>query len=235
MKTITLALTNFNRFDLLITSFKQVLCDDRIAEIVISDDASSMLIYEKIVEHFKDVEKVKVHRNATNQGVYRNKYHSVLHATSEWVIVFDSDNIMGVDYIDALYATHEKRGWDSHVVYCPEFARPKFDYTRFAGHTITKANASMYFHWNQFDCLINTMNCFVHREEFLKVFDSQTEPIAADSAYFNYRWLMAGNRMYVVPGLQYDHLVHKGSHYVNNATKSNRFHSDLMYKFKTMQ
>jgi glycosyltransferase involved in cell wall biosynthesis len=229
---ITLALTNFNRYNLLLESFHQVLADERISEIVISDDASDTQIFSQIVQHFRVVEKVKVFRNVTNQGVYRNKYHSVLVASNPWVIVFDSDNVIAPDYIEQLLVLQP---WDQQTVYCPEFARPGFDYTHFSGQVITRENVASFYNQRRFDCLINTMNCFVNRFEFLAVFDPHTEPVAADSAYFNYRWLEAGNRMYVVPGLQYDHLIHKGSHYVNNSAKSNAFHADLMNKFKNMR
>lgn len=231
MRTITLALTNFNRFALLRESFAQVIDDDRISEIVISDDCSDIAIYKAIKEAYKDIPKVKLHRNYTNQGVYRNKYHSVLHSKNEWVVVFDSDNVINKDYIDKLYEIEE---WDKKTVYSPDWGKPEFDYRRFGGHTITRENVASFFHWTKFDCIINTMNCFVNRVEYLKVFDEKTEPIAADSAYFNYRWLDAGNKFYVVEGMRYQHLIHKGSHYVQTSHKSNAFHAELMYKFKHM-
>lgn len=234
MIPVTLAITTFNRFDLVVKSFEQVLDDPRISEIVISDDASDLAIYNQLTNHFQYADKVRIHRNLTNQGVYRNKYTSVVLAHSDWVIVFDSDNIIGKDYLDALYAAGWDSGWDAKTVYCPEFAKPKFDYRHFSGKTIDRSNAASFFKEKQFDCLINTMNCFVNREEYLKYYDPETEPAAADSAYFNFRWLTAGNKMLVVEGLQYEHLVHAGSHYVQNIGRSNAFHSKMMNAFKTM-
>jgi glycosyltransferase involved in cell wall biosynthesis len=234
MKTITLSLTNYNRVGLLRESFAQVIDDDRISEIVISDDASDLTVYKAIQHEYKDIAKVKIHRNLSNVGVYQNKYRSALHATNDWVILFDSDNVLGKDYIDTLYNL-PVLDWNPTVVHCPDFAKPKFDYRHFAGKIIDKENASKFFRQKQFDCLINTMNCFVNREEFLKVFDPNTEPSAADSAYFNYKWLMAGNSMLVVPGLQYEHRIHAGSHYVQNIASSNAFHSKMMDAFKYMK
>lgn len=229
---ITLALTNYNRSELLFKSFAQVINDERISEIVISDDASDAAIWRQISDHYKGNAKVKLHRNASNQGVYRNKYHSVYLSSNPWVIVFDSDNIIGTDYIDKLFAIDD---WNPGVLYSPDFGKPEFDYTHFAGKTITRANVSAFLREKRFDCLINTMNCFVNREQYIKIWDPNTEPIAADSAYLNYLWLNAGNEIYVVPGMQYEHLVHKGSHYVNHSHKSNAFHATIMGKLKLMR
>jgi len=231
MRTITLAITTYNRTDLLYKSFEQVVDDERISEIVIVDDASKKEIFEEI-NLLNHNPKIKLLRNSSNRGVYRNKYESVQLSSNEWVIVFDSDNIISTKYIDTLY---DIGTWQPKTVYCPDFAKPKFDYRHFAGKLIYKSTAASFFKLPQFDCLINTMNCFVNRDEFLKHFDPETEPSAADSAYFNYRWLMAGNSMYVVPGLEYEHLVHSGSHYVQNIGASNKFHAQMMNAFKTMK
>jgi len=230
--TITLAITNYNRFELLIKCFQKVLDDERISEIVIVDDHSKKDIYEDIVDYFQTENKIKIYRNNQNLGVYRNKRQSVLHSSNDWVIVFDSDNIIDTSFIDTLYKIKD---WRPNTVYCPDFAKPKFDYRHFAGKLIYKGTASSFFKLPQFDCLINTMNCFVNRDEYLRHFDPDTEPSAADSAYFNYRWLIAGNSMYVVPGLEYEHLVHSGSHYVQNIGASNKFHAQMMNAFKTMK
>lgn len=231
-RKITLALTTYNRFDLLVKCFEQVIDDDRISEIVIVDDHSKTEIFEKILCTFNRYKKISVYRNNENLGVYKNKRESVYLSSNDWVIVFDSDNVIGKDYIDTLYALGD---WHNVFVYCPAFARPKFDYRQFAGKMITKTTAAELFTKKQFDCLINTMNCFVHRDTFLSVFDPDTEPVAADSAYFNYRWLMAGYAMYVVPGLEYEHLIHPGSHYVQNIKSSNAFHAKMMNAFKNMK
>lgn len=233
MRTITLAVTHFNRFPMLIESFAKVLKDDRVNEILISDDASDTETFSKLLDYCKPIEKIKLYRNASNQGVYRNKYQSVLYSSNPWVIVFDSDNVIDKGYIDKLYEIEE---WDPKVVYCPAFAKPKFDYRHFTKVPfITKRNAGKYFKERQFDCLINTMNCFVNREEYLKVYDPDVEPSAADSAYFNFRWLMADNVMCVVDGLEYEHRIHNGSHYIQNIASSNAFHSKMMNAFKYMK
>lgn len=231
-RKITLAVTTYNRYDFLLKCFADVVDDERINEIVIVDDHSDLDIFDKIVRTYADEPKVYIYRNAKNLGVYKNKYQSVKHSCNDWVIVFDSDNVIKKDYIDKLY---ERKVWLDTIVYCPDFAKPQFDYRNFGGVEIFKNNAAKFFASKQFDCLINTMNCFVNREKFLDVYDPDTEPFAADSAYFNYRWLMKGNSMLIIPGLEYEHTVHPGSHYVQTSAVSNSFHTKMMNAFKNMK
>lgn len=218
------------RWELLLNSFAQVLTDDRISEIVIVDDKSSPEYVPKLqtLNHGK----VKVYFNDINMGVYRNKHRSVQLASNPWCIVFDSDNIMTKAYVDKLYEISE---WDEHTSYLPAKARPKFDYTQFAGMTFTRANIAQYVKVGQMDCMINTANHFVNRAEYIRLWDGKTEPISADSIYMNMLQLQAGNKLYVVPGLEYDHLVHKDSHFVNNQHRSTEIHKRLMNKLQQMR
>lgn len=230
MRTITLAITNYNRVALLRESFAQVIDDDRISEIVISDDASDLTVYKAIQHEYKDIAKVKIHRNLSNVGVYQNKYRSALHATNDWVILFDSDNVLGKDYIDKLYELPE---WDEHTEYCPAKAHPSFDYSKLG--LITKENVNSMWRIKQFDAFVNTNNSFFNREEYLRHFDPDFEPISSDSIYMNYRWLAAGNKIQVVKGMEYYHRIHKGSHYVQNCEKSNVIHASIMEKIKQLR
>lgn len=232
MRTLTLAITTRNRYDLLLESFKQVVNDPRVSEIVIVDDHSNPAIVASLrALHFASG-KVKIFFNDHNLGVYRNKKKSVEMATNDWVIVFDDDNIITTKYIDRLFEIEQ---WDENTSYLPMKAKPKFDYTMFSGVTFTRSNVSQYVKLGQFDCLINTMNYFTNKKQYLKVWDASVEPISADSIYVNYLNLKAGNKLFVVPNLEYEHRVHSGSHYVQNQHRSNMFHKKLMEKLKTMR
>lgn len=230
-RKISIAITTFNRYDLLLESFKQVLDDDRVDEIVIVDDHSTPnIIHSLKALHFSN-NKVKIFYNDINLGVYRNKKRSVELCKNSWVIVFDSDNILTKEYLDKLF---EIENWDTHTIYLPVKAKPKFDYTMFSGMTFTKENIAPYVRQGQFDCMINCMNDFRNRDEYLKWWDISVEPISADSIYVNYLQLRAGNKLYVVPGLEYYHRVHTGSHYVQNQHRSTIFHKKIMDRLKTM-
>lgn len=226
---ISLCITTYERTDLLFESFRQVIDDDRISEIVIVDDCSSMPVYETIKEYVKNIPKVKLYRNEVNLDCYRNKKRSVELAQNQWVIVFDSDNIMTKKYIDVLY----ERVWFYNSVYNPSFSKPHFNFTAFAGQTFAKENTSKHINDPTFQTMLNAMNYFVNRDEYLRVWDGSIDPVTSDSLYQNYRWLEAGNYIHVVSGLEYEHRVHDGSHYKNNVRRTPRgFHDSIIEKMK---
>jgi glycosyltransferase involved in cell wall biosynthesis len=229
---LSLAITTFNRAELLFRSFERVLNDPRIGEVVIVDDASESKYFDKILNYCHRKPKVRIHRNNINLGVYHNKYQSVKLSNNPFVIVFDSDNIIEKDYLDALEVCGEL---SNNTVYTPSFAKPEFDYKHLSGKYIDRTNVSKAFKERRFDCLINTMNCVVPRENYLKVYNPDIEPAAADSAYFNYRWLEAGGNLYIVPGMEYEHLIHSGSHYRQTIGESNKMHSEVMSLLKNMK
>src|SRR6202020_1477687 len=229
----------YNRYQMTIDSFSQVLDDPRVTEVVIVDDRSTDGTYERLVwwhsTLFTDT-KVKLFRNESNLDCYRNKHEAVKLATGTWCILFDSDNVLTPAYIDALFHMEQ---WDNHTVYQPEFARPHFDFRPWVGVTITWKNVKQYIYNNgqiqtPLETALNAMNFFVNRNEFLNTWDGTVDPVTSDSIYFNYCWLMKGNKFHITKDLQYDHLVHTG-HYVQNVHRTGNFHKELLYRFETME
>ena len=212
-------------------SFKQVIDDHRITEIVIIDDCSKIEIFESLERMVLGFEKVKLYRNPFNLGCYHNKRKAVELCTNDWVILLDSDNELGPDYMNAINTVY----FDSNILFAPDFARPHFDYRGFSNEVITKENVNSFIGRKNFDCLINTCNFLVHRGEYLRVFDKeQEEPWTADTLYFNFCWLTAGNKIKVVEGMQYEHLVHDESHYKINVSKTGNFFNETMSKLKEL-
>lgn len=228
---ITLCLTNYNRTDLLYESYRQLINDDRISEIVISDDHSNDEVYNTILWQAKAIHKVKIYRNETNLDCYRNKRQAVKHATNEWVIIGDSDNIFTPEYVDRLFT----KEWEVDTLWQPSFARPHFNFKAYMGHYISRRNVSGYMGDDTFKTMLNAMNYFVNRDEFLRVWDGSVDPVTSDSIFQNYNWLKAGNSIYICPGLEYDHKIHDGSHYQNNRTRTpNGFHKSIEDKIKQL-
>lgn len=239
---ITVAITNFNREQLLYESIEQIIDDERISEIVISDDASEYGLYTRVVDHYKPYPKVKIYRNEKNLDCYFNKHKAVTLATNEWVLLIDSDNVFSKDFIDKVFEENlTNRKWMRSVVYQPSFAKPNFDFTAFDGILVHKSCVSNLMPQHQFQTLLNTNNNFFNREAWLSVFDNSVDPVTSDSIYQNYRWLEAGNSIYVVPGLHYEHRVsnhgkEEGSHYVQKNRKTPKgFHESIVNKLKAMR
>lgn len=242
--SITLAIPTFNRTDLLFECFKDLIDDDRVSEIVIVDDASEIEIYNQVAEYCSHIPKVKLYRNEKNLDCYRNKREAVSKASNEWVILLDSDNIIDTRYLDTLYFIKEYgtfeiqngRKWIKGKIHQPQYARPSFDFRRWSGANFTKSNLKTALSDSSFTTMLNACNFFINRDEYLRVWDGSVDPVTSDSIYFNYKWLEAGNSIYVVPGLEYEHRVHNGSHYQNNVMRTPKgFHESIIQKLKELR
>ena len=230
---ISVAFTNHNRTDLLFEAVAPFLIDERVTEIIISDDCSTEDNYHTIVWKYNDIDKVKIFRNETNLDCYRNKRQAVKHATNEWVLLLDSDNIFDSNFIDVIFSQRE---WNKSWAYTPEFAKPHFDFRDISGVALSSANVFTYLEKGNCSTMLNAMNYFINREEFLRVWDNSVDPVTSDSLFQNYNWLKGGNTVYVTPGLQYEHRVHPGSHYQNNHKRTpSGFHDSIIEKLKTMR
>ena len=193
---LTLAITTHNRPSMTIKAFEKVLEDKRIDEILIVDDHSEEANYEKLIDLCKDLSngKIRIVRNEENKGCYHNKREAVSLAKNEWVIIFDSDNVIDRSYLDAL----EKYRLDNNTIYAPDFAKPHFDYTEFSNIVIDKLNVSSLMSRKGFDCLINTCNYVVNKSAYLREWKNHKEPWTADTLFMNYNWLIAGNKIQIV-------------------------------------
>ncbi len=219
-KKISLCLTNYNRDEMLVESFRRVLEHSLIDEVVIVDDCSTEAIYERMQGLLMELpcrDKIKLYRNEKNIGMSLNKCEAVRRASNEWCILFDSDNVMEPRYLNAVAGRFELNDLSPATIYCPDFAEPRFDYREFACKLITLKNALEFSSKKMFDCLMNTCNYMVHRNSYLQVYKHNDAMVASDTIWFNYLWLKSGRMMYVVPGMSYTHRVHDGSGFLEDA------------------
>jgi glycosyltransferase involved in cell wall biosynthesis len=187
-------------------AFEKVLDDPRIAEVVISDDASDDETVRWIKNNIHHP-KVKVFWHSENVGMSRNKAESIRLASNDWCILLDSDNIIDSSYIDAIFQCV----WNPEVILCPNFDRPNFDFTEFTSLKFDRKTVKRYIKKGRFEILLNTCNYFVHRDQYLEVYQYNPAMKGTDTIWFNYNWLKRGKSFYVVPGMQYEHRVHDGS------------------------
>ena len=218
-KQISLCLTNYNRFDKLIASFENVIDDDRISEIIISDDRSDDVIFDELKEVFarKNWTKIKLHRNDINIGMSLNKAKSIGLATNPWCIIFDSDNILDKDYIDAIYDIFE---WKEDTIYQPEWAYPDFDFRAYSGKLIGKETNKAYLNDPMYSCFLNACNYFVHRRTYIENFCHNPQIKEVDTMWHNYNHLKNDGMFYFVPDCKYIHTVHAGSGWLQNANEN---------------
>lgn len=228
---ISVCCPTFKRTDLLFEAMKPFLNDDRISEIIIIDDASPAHIYAEVEGFFTGMWKVKVMQNLTNIDCYRNKHEVVKHATNEYVLLLDSDNVFSTEYIDVVYAQH----WSPERILQPTFAKPHFDFRKYNSLLANRKNVSKYANDSTFTTALNAMNFFINREKYLEVWDGSVDPVTSDSIYFNYKWLEAGNSIYFTPGLEYEHRMSDDSHYkLNHRRTKPGFHESILRKLKAL-
>lgn len=214
-----------------IQSFAQVYNDDRVSEVVIVDDASSEESYNRLKSITNTMSKVKLFRNETNIDCYRNKAAAIGKATNEFVAIIDSDNEISTEYLDNIYLYE----WRKDIILQPSFAAPHFNFTPFSSLYVTKKNVAENIDKHRmFTTMLNAMNYFVNRDEFLRVWKGDVNPHTADSIYQALNWLEEGNQIYVVPGLTYLHRVHDGSHYQNNKHKTGNFYNEVEQKIRQL-
>jgi glycosyltransferase involved in cell wall biosynthesis len=204
--TLTLALTTYNRYEMLLESFAGVIDDPRIDEILIMDDASDLKYWDKIKELPKFNPKIKVIRQLNNRGMSVNKRDAVLNSKNEWVILFDSDNVIGKDYLDAIPDTLE-----SNKIYLPNFARPQFDFQKYTHILIDAESAAIWIRDDSFNMMMNCCNYLVHRDSYVEAFTEDQTVKGSDTILFAYHWLKKGGKFKVVENMQYFHRVHAGS------------------------
>lgn len=236
MRQISLCIPNWNRKELLLQSFAKVYDNENISEIIISDDCSDMELYLELESIFKYMPKVKMFRNDNNKDCYFNKKIAVELATKQFVILLDSDNVINFDYLYRIFQITE---WEQKTAYLPSFAAPHFNYQQYEGMEIKRGNVAMCMHDPTFTTMLNTANYFVNREFYLKCWDGSIDPHTSDSIYMNYLYLKNGGRLYVVPGLTYEHRVdnHYGEqkgHYQTNCHKTGNFHEEVIQKLKAL-
>lgn len=233
-RKISICLTTYNRPLSTCLSFMKVLDDERVSEIVIVDDNSSIDNWNELCVKVGLLQspKIKLFRNESNLGCYKNKREAISKANNENVIIFDSDNELDTSYIDAIYRYGH---WGEDVVYAPSFARTNFDYREYKNIPITRMNVHRLIDKPRVDALLNTMNYFVNRDSYLKVWSNADEPYAIDSITQNYDWLVAGNIILVVPGLEYEHKVHDGSLYMQVGNKTHALHKKIKQNFKNLR
>lgn len=223
---LSLCVTTYNRYEMTIESIEKVQGDPRITDIVILDDCSPDGSAERLSRYYQHNSKVSVGRQRKNVGMSLNKRDAIESARSKWCIIFDSDNIIGTDYLDAFekYITDNRgvpniEAVEKNYIFCPDFAKPDFDYRAFSQGPPTYGlynakDAARCMVDSRFNCLMNTCNYIVNREFYLQTYVYDSTHKASDTIWHNYNHLKAGGVFSVVPDMQYFHRVHKDSGYM---------------------
>lgn len=213
---LSLCITTFNRADMCIESFRDVINDDRIDDIVILDDCSTDDSMAILFSHFGPSHpKVRIRGRGHNVGMSVNKKDAIGIAKNAWCIILDSDNRVDESYVDSIFEIlSDNSNWSD--IYMPESALPNFVYSEFSGEILHKNSINIYANKKMFGALINTCNYVVNRDYYLKTWRHNPEMKATDTAWHAYNHLKSGGSFFVVPGMKYEHRVHGGSGFMQD-------------------
>jgi GT2 family glycosyltransferase len=216
--SLSIAVTTFDRSDLTINSISKVLDDGRLDDFIVLDDRSEDGSYEKLRNYYHGHPKVRVIQQYQNRGMAYNKKSAIALAKHEHVAIWDSDNTFDTTYIDAYFEALSSNLCPQYsgTMFLPEWARPAFDYREFSGRFFDATSCKEEMNKPMFKCLLNTCNCIVQRDFYLDVFKEHPDVKATDTIWMNYLWLKKGYQLYVVPDMQYDHLQHEKSGFLQD-------------------
>lgn len=217
VNTLSICLTNYNRYDWTIRSIKQIINDDRISAVIISDDCSPDGSGKMLADYYSNNQKVKVIIQAENRNMSRNKMFALSYATTDFALLGDSDNIFTPQYLDALEVIGEL---DPNVIYQPCFGRDQFDWTKYQGILIDRHNIAFYMEDALFRCSLNGCNYVVNPKHYCKRYIYNPSIDAADTIHFLYNWLQQEGSYYIVPEMEYTHSVGEHSGFLKNVNKN---------------
>ena len=227
----TLCIPTLNRFDdFLSKNLPKYLTNELITEIIITDENGNDV--NKIKNTFTN-DKLKLFINEQRLGPFSNKISACSKASNEWIVLIDSDNF-----------AEEK-----NIILAPSFAKPNFNYSYLAGFIYKKGN----FHNNKnlesslinasyspSTTLMNTGNYIINKYLIDNLnLSNETENIkmssACDVIYFNtLLFEQLDLNLHVVSNLEYEHVVHNGSVYIQTHKLFAKFNNYVHHRYNKL-
>ena len=221
----SLCIPTMDRFDHFLQRYLPFyLSYDLISEIIICDENGNDI--DKISRHFPDQPKLKLFKNETRLGPFMNKLNVCKRAANEWIALMDSDNFANELYFQrGKKYIEEEIGEQKQIILAPSKANP-FDFTKLNNFIYKKGN----FEKNNAlerergnsnsNVLMNTGNYILNKFliDNLNI-ESELNNIhmssACDVVFFNtLLFEQLDLNMHVVPDLEYEHVRHDGSIYL---------------------
>lgn len=228
-RKISVAIPYYNNSKFMRKTLETLINDDRINEIIITDDKSNDLPQLEKLLTILNCNKIKLYKNEKNLGCYHNKITAVSKCLNDWCILLDSDNYIEKKYLDILYNIEN---WDKKTLYVPDSPitfpgcpSKNMDYRKYSNKYINKELYIRDFNDNKFQCLINTCNYFIPCKEYSKCMNKGFETYnrdvidCLDSAVLFTDWILNKNKIKVVKNLSYYHRLHPNSNYVNGRSR----------------
>jgi hypothetical protein len=234
----SLCIPTLDRFDDFLSKYLiEYLENEYVDEIIITDENGNDI--EKIIRIFPGNKKLILIKNETRLGPFLNKLKACSFAKNEWIVLMDSDNFAQKEYFKkAKQYIDENIGDSKNIILAPSKARPNFDFTNLSGFIYEKGTFSRNNqaeikskepHNSNSGTLMNTGNYVLNK--FLidnlnldNERDNISKSSACDVVYFNtLLFEQLELNLHVVSGMEYNHVVHNGSIYIQTCNKYRDF------------
>ena len=229
---LTVAIPTMERWSFLNEQLPKFLGNPSVSYVVINDENGKDI--NIICEIGLDSNpKLRLYSNDSVLGVYGNKRQCFLNAPSEWVAVLDSDNQFDADFFEGFQKARARDGpvISEKTIYCAgdiHFYNLKTGLNenktrQFSGMKISRDNWNDVLKMPGWNFLLNDGNCIWPRD-VIKHFPDLPEDqiVGTDSIFFMRQAIQAGYTLSVEPTMHYVHVVHDGSHWLQNASVSSR-------------
>ncbi len=228
-KMFSLCIPTMDRFDQFLNRYLEgYMNNDLIDEIIITDENGSDI--EKIKNKYGENEKLKLFKNENRLGPFLNKLKACSNAKNEWIVLMDSDNFADLNYFTTVKNYIENNvGNQKNIILAPSKARPNFDYSHLSGFVYKKGNFVSNLsqenvvkksHNKNSITMMNAGNYVLNKYLIDNIdLSNETNNIpnssSCDVIYFNVLLFeQLDLNLHVVPNLEYDHVVHQGSIYI---------------------
>jgi hypothetical protein len=238
----TLCIPTIDRFDDFLSKYlPHYISNELIDEIVITDENGNDV--NKIKDAFPNNEKLVLIKNDVKLGPFLNKIKACREAKNEWIVLIDSDNFASKEYFNVAKEYIENFVRETkNIILAPEKALPNFDYSHLAGFIYKKGNFKnnslleknvIKKHNCESIVMMNTGNYVINKWLIQNLDLSKETNIhespACDVIYFNVLLFeQLDLHLHVVPKLEYQHVVHDGSVYIQTCNQFRHF-SDYIH------
>ena len=230
---ISVSITHYNNTSFFPDVIENIINDDRINEICITDDCSKLENWNLLKNKVQQItsNKIKLFRNTQNLGNFMNKLKGLSNCTNEWAILLDMDNIILPGYVDAIY---KETQWNDKYIYAPIQARTFSTKNKYSDShalqfykvpkilnkkTIKPCLTATTFKTIQVECSLNVGNYFVNKKEFLRIenntFGNYNKGRLSNVDYLqtNTEWLANNKEIKILENMKYAHRIHNNSCY----------------------
>lgn len=237
MNKITLAIPFYNASKYFLDCIKYSIDNEFVDEIVVNDDNSTKEEYKNLLNIVNQLnnDKIKIFKNETNQGAFRNKYQTVFKCSNDWIYLLDSDNYPFENTYDVLKSIENL---NPNICYSPSKLFCKHDessdYDVISDYTntikydiigIEESKDAIIKKTKLFDWVINTGNYFFNKQTYLNNLKEPFEnyinyELYADTAAAFYFWLKNNGKIKIVENFHYNHRLRFDSYWNYCGSKS---------------